>query len=354
MVALFRKLCYLTAAVLILTVVAAIVLIVNLNRPRFYERMVPLAVKVWQPGTEVKGVAVQTAKFVWPGRLELNGIEMAWRTGAVRHHAVLDRLEMTRLLEYIRSEKGLSGSLMLRSYKSDGVVCGNALVDFRIRRNGDNRIEANGILGELEADKYLWQGMHFDISGIPGVYEIKVREGRFYGGRFKADIHYEALGRRPFTGTVVFDNVPTSELSKAFKDIEQHIQGVISGDAYVVGDAHSLQNLEINLNAREKIFISSSLVGWLVEQSHLDNAVFRMIKQEIRSHPMMEFQVVDMAVKNEGQHYIQAKMTMQTNKHPFIINPVYEIRSDGDLATTISYLESQLRRGIWGRIYGKK
>lgn len=353
MIALLKKFCYLIVAVLVLAAVIAVLLCIGLNTTRFYERAIPIAVSWIFDGVEVKGVSVETAKFRYPPRIELGGVALAYRERGTPHHVVLDRVEVSRILELIRGDGTLGVSVLMRAYEEHNIDCRNLIIDMALARGASGRykVNASGIVGQLESGGYRWEGMHFDLSGGDPAFDLRIKEGQFYGGQFKADIRFELAGRRPYTGTIVLQNIPTVRMQQVYRELERDVQGVVSGDIYVVGDSHSVQNLEVNLTTRQDMKIRSGLVGWLVINSQLDDALFRMMKDEVRKHPMMQYYAVDMALQNEGQHHIRIKMNMKTRKHTFVINPTIDIHSDGDLMTTVRQLDFGLKHGSLENFY---
>ena len=353
MIALVKKLCYLIIAVLVCAAVFTVLLLIGLNTTRFYEKVVPLAVGFFFDGIDVKGVSVQTAKFRYPPRIELGGVALAYRERGTPHHVILDRVEVSRIFDFFRGEHPLVGQILMRAYEDHDADFQNMIVDLTLTRtdSGRYKVDGSGIAGKMTAGGYLLEGIHFDIRGGDPVFELRIKEANFYGGKLKADIQFEVAGRQPYTGTIVLLNIPTANLNQVYRDLERDVQGVVSGDMYGVGDAHSMQNLEVNLTTRQDMNIRSGLVGWLVVNSQLEDSLFRMMKEEVRRYPMMQYYAVDMALQSEGQHHIRIKMNMKTRKHTFVVNPTIDIQSDGDLMTTVRQLDFGLKHGSLENFY---
>ncbi|MBZ0167386.1 MAG: hypothetical protein K8I00_11325, partial [Candidatus Omnitrophica bacterium] len=233
----------------------------------------------------------------------------------------------------------------------------NAIFNTVLMRNslGEAVTRTTGIIGVLSTADYHLQGVHFQVNGRHPVYDFKIKEGKFYGGQFKADIQIEAAGRMPYSGTVVLQDIPTGELNEALPDLEKDFQGVFSGDIYFVGDRNKLLTLEANLISQQDMLVRSALVGWIIEYYPIsDDLVMKYLKDEIRKNPMMHFYQMEVAAQNKGQDLLKVQMRAKSRKHPINLNYNYDLRTDGDLLSTLQRLDGLLKKGLLGIVHAQQ
>ncbi|MGE0269195.1 MAG: hypothetical protein AB7S78_12155 [Candidatus Omnitrophota bacterium] len=328
--------------------VIAGLLYVLLNRPYFYQIIVPRLVESLYPNTHIDELRVGRAEYKFPDQFKFKNVETTVTLQNKKHEIGLINLDLIGIVRFLAKRGHLDVSVSVRSFSTEDLDINYSDLEFSAVHRRDQTIGLTGriFISQGKALEYLISDADIKISGDLNRLNFDLSDASFYGGKLGGEISLENISSFPYQVGLRFDHISSERLNEVYGELYSNFRGLISGTLRLTGDAQNIESFVLVMESEAGAEIKAWVVGWMIDFVPAYSVVLsKDLKDVIKQNRFLTADYIILNAKNANQKVIEAKVEMKIRKYNLKPNYTFDINIDRDLLESLLGIERFLKTG---------